>query len=495
MLKLRIFALHRQDGAIGIMTALLLPVLIGFLALAFETARLYNRIAEMQSLAEAAAISAAGKLNGTSAGISDALAAASHVVAAGSKNAKKLHYGYKGTITFSDAAIKFSKSPDEQAGWINSDSAKGSPEGISYVRVDTNDMAGDYGRVKLFLIQVLASFPDMRMSHIAIAGRQRFKLTPLALCEMSADPNQPFKERANPGYPELTEYGFRRGVSYNLMNLSPHTSSPVNYVVDPITLYPKTGNFATKTVGPYVCTGTVELPKVIGAQLNLQSPFPIGQFVNHLNSRFNTFTTTGKECNANAAPPDSNIRSFAIGNGNINWMSDPGTGHQVADTATPVNNRLETIADLDPSKIPASAASYGPLWAYAPAVPWSSYKAGQTEPPGGYAPFQATSDAWKSLYNPGPTLKTYSTDAKNAPLPPYFSTQSLGTPSSNYPGVKYRRVLNVPLLSCPIGGAAGKVVAIAKFFMMVPATSTAIYAEFAGVTLQEEAAGPVELYR
>lgn len=496
MLKVHASASHRQRGAIGIMTALLLPVLLGFLALALELARLYNRKAELQAMAEGVAISAAGKLDGTSAGVNNAIAAAHGVVENGSKNKKKLHYEYQNTMTFSDAALKFAASSDGAGGWLDANSAKASPAGLAYVRVATTDLGTDYGNVGLLLIRALANVPAVHLSHIAVAGRQRIKLTPLAICEMSKDPANPFQERLNSdGNSELTEYGFRRGVSYNLMKLSPHTSDPVNYVVDPISLPPKSGNYATNVVGPYVCTGTVELTRVIGKNLNMQSPFPLDKFVTHLNSRFNTFNpNTTKECNANAAPPDTNIKSFAVGSGNINWMNDPGTGHQASDTATPITNRLETVADVDPAKNTTPVASYGPLWVFARAVPWTSYKAGLPEPPGGYTPFQATPDMWKSLYNPGPTLKTYPTGANNAQVSPYSSTQTAGAPSTNYPGVMYRRVLNIPLLRCPASGPAGEVVAIGRFFMTVPATATAIYAEFAGVTSQEEAAGPVELY-
>lgn len=494
MLKFHGSLYSRQGGVIGIMTAALLPVLIGFLALALETARLYNRQEEMRSLAQAVAISAAASLNGTSEGITKAIANASDIVTSGSDRTKKLHYQYKKTMTFSDGAIKFASSPDGAAGWIDPNAAKASPAGLAYVRVATNDLDVDYGTVDLYLIRVLSKTTALRMSYTAIAGKRRHKLTPLAICEMSKDPTQPFKERKYAsGYSELTEYGFRRGISYNLMNLSPNSSSPVNYVVDPISLPPMGGNFTPGMVGPYVCTGTVELPRVIGKQLNLQSPFPISQFVSHLNSRFNKFNSTTKECNAISAPPDSNIRSFATGSGNIDWMTDPGTGHPVADTATPITTRLETIADLDPSKSPPVAASYGPLWVFARAVPWSSYTAGQPEPSGGYTPFPATAIIWKSLYSPGPSLGNYPTNTNNAA--PYSTTQAAGLPATNYPGQMYRRVLNVPLLNCPTGSSAGKVVAIARFFMTGQATTTAINAEFAGVTLQDEISGSVELFQ
>jgi hypothetical protein len=485
------FAPWRRRGAIGIMTALMLPALIGFLALALELAQIYNRKAEMQALAESIAISAARKLNGTSDGISEAMAAAEGLLAGGASDSKKLHYQYEHTMTFDDAAIRFSASPNGETAWLNTAAAKASPAGLAYVKVDTKELAQAYGRVGLFLIRALGGMSSMQLSHTAIAGRQRLNLMPLAICAMSKDPAQPFRQRTNSdGNAELTEYGFRRGVSYNLLKLSPYTATPVNYLVDPISLSSNGANFGSSVVGPYICTGTVELPRVIGQTLHLQQPFQIGQFVNHLNSRFNSFNATAKECSAISAPPDTNIKSFK--SGAITWMPDP--ERPVADTAK-TSDRLETVADLESSN-PASATSYGPLWVFARAVPWSSYKPGQPEPAQGYTPFQASKETWKSLYSPGPVSVNYPTDSKTgAQLPPYSSTQTAGAPSTNYPGVMYRRVLNVPLLSCLAGSSSGSVVAIGRFFMTVPADTNGIYAEFAGVRLQDEASGPVELYQ
>lgn len=58
-------------------------------------------------------------------------------------------------------------------------------------------------------------------------------------------------------------------------------------------------------------------------------------------------------------------------------------------------------------------------------------------------------------------------------------------------------MLNVPLLSCPVAtgnGVPADVLAVAKFFMTVPATSTSVYAEFAGIIPEKSLSGQVELY-
>lgn len=490
--------LRRQAGVFAIMLAVLLPVIIGFIGLALELGRMYNRKAEMQALADGIAVAAAKKLDGTDQGIANALTAAEDVVSGGDETATKPRYEYVNTMSFSSAAIRFAKSPDDNADWLDAATAKASPAGLAYVKVDTGNLDAAYGMVDLLFMRFVSKLTSLNIAHVSIAGRQRLKLTPLAICAMSKDPTQPFAERVNaPGFSELTEYGFRRGVSYNLLRLSPHTATPVNYVVDPISLPPKSGSFLTNTIGPYVCTGTVELPRVIGESLNLQSGFPIADFVNQLNSRFNIYSGSGK-CNATAAPPDLNTTQYAPAN--LSWMDAPaGQAASEPPPTTPPTLRLETVADLAPQTLDTKA--YGPLWAYSRPVPWSAYTPAKAEPSSGYLPFEATDDNWKKLYDPGPDVKVYPTDPKSGrQITPYFASNT--EPASNYPGLRNRRVLNIPLLECPAIGTPGKVVAIGRFFMMVPAiasgtsaTPSGIYAEFAGATLQEEVSGPVELYR
>jgi len=150
------------------------------------------------------------------------------------------------------------------------------------------------------------------------------------------------------------------------------------------------------------------------------------------------------------------------------------------------------VADLVPPAAQTSG-TYGPLWTFAQAVPWSSYTAGGIEPPQGYLPFDATSAIWNSLYATNPGLASYPKDSTGAYRSPYF-TQVNGPPT-NYPGVQFRRVLNVPLLECLAPDSPGKVVAIGRFFMTVQADTSGIYAEFAGVTLHEELSNAVELMR
>lgn len=436
----------------------------------------------MQAVADAIAISAAKHLNGTAEGVTKALTAARDVVESG-YDWTKLKYGYRNTMTFSDAAIRFGRSPDGIE-WLDSDAAKASPHGVTYVRVDTDELGG-YGKVDLLLMPLVSTLKSIQIRHATIAGRRQIKATPLAICAMSTDPDDPYQQRDNgSGFSELTEYGFRRGVSYNLLKLNPKEETPANFLVDPISLPPKgsLSNFDTGTVGQYVCTGTVELPAVIGETINLQKDFPTG-LINHLNARFDA---SKGACNPKSAPPDSNIKQYTIATNS--WMSKP--KGQVAQTFTSPN-LLHTIADLPPPN-DQDPTLYGPLWVYARPVPWASYSSGQSEPATGHTPFPASAAAWKGLYSTGPGMNTYPSGPAGL-LSPYFT--QVVAPTVSPPGIQYRRVLNVPLLQCPVSGSQGTVLAMARFFMTVPADATGIYAEFAGVATKDEITGPVELYQ
>jgi hypothetical protein len=189
-------------------------------------------------------------------------------------------------------------------------------------------------------------------------------------------------------------------------------------------------------------------------------------------------------------------------------QSNPGLKPAVqAALPTTVNSRLETIADLDPAPYTNTASMYGPLWAFAKAVPYSAYTAGQPEPAAGYPTF--TTADWKTLYkpsvdpahlpaNPPPPATSYPTAAgKNTPYLQASGSMFSDPTGLYWPGIRLRRVLNVPLLKCPIAANAtvnAEVLAIGKFFMTVPATSGSLVAEFGGLAVEQSLGGKVELY-
>lgn len=479
--RLRQQPMHQQRGAIAILFAVLLLLMITFMGLALDLGRIYNRKVELQSAADSAALSAAEKLIGTSLGIDAAVTAAAAAVAA-----KKYAYE-KSSFTWSDASLSFSVSPT--GGWMHASAAKDAPEGIMYARVDTAELGSDASKVDNFLMQIVFSdLASSATSAIAVAGRSAINVTPLAVCAMSSIP-----AAARAPSAELVQYGFRRGVGYNLMNLNPDGPSARNYVINPIDAAgagASPSNTSNEIVGPFVCAGSMPMVGVLKGQISVSHPFPLASLYQHLNSRFDQFTSG--VCNYRSAPPDLNIKPYVY-NASNSWMTVTPAGQTAA--ALTDAGKLMTVAD--PSPLPGSntAPAYGLLWSYAKPVPHAAYLASPVEPPAGYGAFDEA--LWPALYAPG-LPKPKSAYPDNGP---YFSpgvNHHTAPSASRGKGLRHRRVLNVPLLQCPVAGgsnASATVLAIGRFFMTVPATSTAIHAEFAGIASEQTLGGTVELYK
>lgn len=480
-------ALSAQRGAIAIMFALMVVSLIGIIGMALDLGMIYNRKAELQGVATAAALAAAKELNGTSTGVALALNRAADV-------ANALTYQYRQqSVVWNDTAISFSAALNGP--WLDAENAQTTPDGLLFAKVETNMLGAEHGTVNLNFMQVISSvFASVSTGGRAVAGHSTIELTPLAICALSGMQAAP---RANPGPPpsaELVEYGFRRGVSYDLMNLNPTATSAENFVIDPIDPPGVNGaapNTWPGTVGPFVCTGLLAMPRVTGAPITVGRPFPLAALYQQLNSRFDQYI--GGLCNPRTAPPDTNIRSYAY-IAAVPWMTTT-PGAQTAQSTTS-GGKLWTVADPLPAPAGNTAPMYGPLWVGARAVPYTSYTLqGTPEPATGYTPFATAS--WSSLYNPG--LPGATASYPGGVSTPYKATTGvnfLAPSAANRPMAK-RRVLNIPLLSCPVGPGAvttATVLGIGKFLMTVPATTTNLYAEFSGLVPEQSLSGQVELY-
>lgn len=481
---------NAESGVFAIMFVPLLFVMIGFFGLAVDLGFVYNRKAELQGVAQKIALAAARELNGTGAGITSALAQAA-------AEAGRRKFAYGRSVSWNDAAITFSNTPAAGAEWASADAARSAPANKYYAKVDTRALIQDVGVIDTYFIKILASeFSSVTVGERAIAGRATINVTPLAVCAMSPDAGS---GRTNPGPPvtvELVEYGFRRGVSYDLMQLNPDATTPASFVLDP--LAPPGGlgsssNTGAAAVAPFICTGRMWVPRITGGAIRVGSPFPIASLYRELNARFDQYT--GSRCAARGAPPDFNIKAYSHGaSGGATWMSPRATSP--AATAIESGGRLQTIADLAAPPAGTAPGAYGPLWAYAKAVKFSDYVPGAPEPGAGYATF-ATTD-WKSLYPASPLVAASGYPSR---MQPYHATSGshYGTPSDDNLGISVlgRRVLHVPLLQCPIApgpNVGATALAIGKFFMTVPATSTSIHAEFAGIIPESKLTGQVVLY-
>lgn len=484
-----------ETGAVAVIFVLLVLVMVGIFGLAIDLGRLYNRRIEMQTLADGVALAAARQLNGTAQGVTNAISRAN--AAAG-----KIKYDYNHSdIIWSESAIQFSASPGSNGPWLSADAAFGTPQNLFYVRVKTSDLPTPQDTIQTSFIRVLPSAPTTaRASAQAIAGPSRISVTPFAICAMSPNMAEARLNLASAGPPaapantELVQYGFRRGVGYDLMQLNLGNTTPRTFLVNPVAPPGTVGMPADLTdarVGPFLCAGTMAMPRVTGGQITVTSPFPLLTLFDRFNSRFDQYGTGN--CDPWTAPPDTNVRSYdRTVAANVPWMT-PTAGPQVA-LSTTAGGKLSTVADQLPTNTAAAASEYGVLWSFAKAVPFASYVTGQPEPAGGYTTFTIAN--WNTLYDPfRPAPATGSAGAQvSGTSTPYANGVNQFPSPARFPGVRLRRVLNVPLLLCPVGGSSATVLGIGRFFMTMPATNTKLNAEFAGLASESALAITLELH-
>jgi len=485
---------RREDGAFAIMFIPLLIVIIGFCGLALDAGQLYNRKVDLNGFAKAVAMAAARELNGTNAGIAAARARAKEI-------AEGLRYRYfeaGSSFAWDDAALTFGTGPERSGEWVSAPTGSAPVSALYFAKVDTAALGPSSGEVDTFLMRVLsAKLSTVKLTDSAVAGRSAINVTPLAICARSTEPAATLAHASSSGatLSELVQYGYRRGVSYDLMKLNPGGTEPARYLVNPVAA-PGTNSvsFNTSIIQPFLCTGTMWVPRLTGGTIrvsSLPSSSPLDTLDTPLNSRFDIYTDS--PCDPSGAPPDFNIKAYSYDvSGVVKWMS-PSKGQAAAAIATTAGV-LETVADVQTP--PASAGDYGPLWAFAKAVQ-APTPLDTPEPASGYTPFKATD--WPALYKSGPTSPAYPSST------PY---QSTSTSAGYYAAPRaanlevstlQRRVLNIPLLSCTPSAPAGSnvsatVLGIGRFFMTVPATKDTLIAEFAGVLSEQSLTGTVELY-
>ncbi|QJD99824.1 hypothetical protein HH212_07135 [Massilia forsythiae] len=439
-----------EDGVIAIMTAFVIVIMIAMFGFALDLSRSYNRKMELQSVVDATALAAASPLDGTSEGIDNAVRAAADTASVHS-------FSYNnGIVTWSPDALTFSTAPDGgTVGWMDSNSAKANAGKVLFARVDTSKLDPNHGRVENILIPVLSlRFAVTDVGATAIAGRDSLNVLPLAICANSATPASSLSSG------ELIEYGFRRGISYDLIKPNPASTAPQSFLVNPIAPAGTIGasmKAHLDLVAAYVCTGKIAIPTLQGGDITVEQNFPIDTLYNHLNSRFGTYVTP---CEPSSASTDASVKSFDLAS--ATWI-----------------------------KAQPSGLSVGPLWSYAKAVKYSSYTTNRgIEPTAGYTTYSATVTDWGTLYPGPPAAQPQSYPSTT----PYQTNGGTGA----YKTAKNTRVLRVPLLQCPITSGTpttAKVLGVGRFFMMVPASTSAVYAEFAGIETWAAIRSNTRLYR
>jgi hypothetical protein len=455
-------------------------VILGMMGLALDLSMLYNRKAEMQNLANTVALAAAVELNGSSAGVTQALQRASErLVTFPNTVVGGMSYQYSTrTMSWSNAAIEFGATPTGP--WVSAATAQLQAGGILYAKVDTSNLDAAYGKVEALFANALGrTSAFVSTTGRAVAGRTAVRVTPLGICAMRT-------EAARDHGGELEEFGFRRGVAYDLMQLNPDsTTTGASFLINPLVAPGAPGVAQPATAdeaSPYVCTGTMAMARVTGGDVSVSAPFPLDQLYSSFNSRF---SASALPCRPETAPPDVNIREYKYNDSSVPWMDGAPSGQAAAESLA--DGKRWTVVGPDVTPTTTTAGMYGPLWSYAKAARFSSYMAGAAEPVAGYTTFGTTD--WTTLYYQGkPKAKSYPAS------PPYFQTSATYAARPAGTTVRGRRVLNIPLLACPVTGDRARIRAVGKFFMTVQAKSDQLIGEFGGIVPEQTLGTLVKLY-
>lgn len=460
-------ARRKQRGAFTAPFALMLIPILGVVAMALDLSLAYARRAELQGVADAAALAAARALDGTMAGIALARSNAR-------SSAMANRYQFDRQVDWDDNALRFAASADAPpSDWIGAGSVSaGNVASLRYARIDTAELPG-LGTVNVLFAGVLGQDATLETRARATAGRNSIGVLPLGICAIRSQAASSRPNSLGAGNEELLEYGFRRGVSYNLLNLNPHGSSAVNYLINPLD-FPAAANHAghhsTASAHPFICTGTLARPSLPdGATVYVRQPFP-PELTDALNARFDQYAAGG--CNKTIAPPDLNVRDFSQWYVAW-WMSSPAAPARASAAEALVGGALLTLGESPVVLAGSTSASYGPVWTNTKPVRYNGAAADHA------GPSYVNADLDK-LYPvaSGALASNYSNSAQR----PYAS-KGVHRISPADPGLANRRILHIPLLSCPVSGSSATVLAVGRFLMVAPATSAppAVHAEFSGL--------------
>lgn len=454
----------RQRGVVAILVGLMMAVGVftGMLALVIDLGQLYIAKTELQNAADSAALAGASELNNTTAGIDRAVAEA---IAAAGENFIRFSQA-PGPVAVSAGNIQFAPAPTGP--WSSVAGARARPDGLSFIKVDTT------GNPQGTLDAYFAFATTTTTFGLAVAGPYVIPITPLGVCAINTTP------KASGPNGELLEFGFRRGIDYNIPSLNPLAGLSADPMwvnpVDTVTCDPN--HSSTNFMEPFVCVGkSSAIVASTGSQRVFINTGASAGLERALNSRFNIFT--GNTCDPVTAPRDKNITPYAFNDPNT-WMS-------------PAQTRQDARFDQATRAIaPTTTGEYGVLWSYHPAVRYdgSSVTGAGTK----FLP----SD-WPTLYSP-PAL-----NVPNANYPTDGSTPYIRDIAPGAPGKIDRRVLNVVLIDCDLGviGGSGacsemRLLGVGRFFMQVPADLSAsprtIFGEFAGIIPRDQLRRTVRLY-
>ncbi len=551
-MALKVAGWRRQRGAVALIVGLLaVLVLFGMMGVAVDLSYLYARKTELQNAADAAALAGARELNQRQSGITAAVDAAIALFAANASD--NLIAG----ATISEANIRFGScaNPEDRLPLRSPNCPFFSPGSIasdieaaplSFIEVDT----GAASNRPVFFMPVSGGPSTASASGYAVAGHYLRQITPIGVCAVTATRYDSY------AHGELLEYGFRRGVGYDIMQLGKIGGTPNPYQVNPVAIDSAScepSNSSDDFMVPFVCMGNSAVGQ---SAISEGTTYVFGNtgveppVISALNSRFGLYGGAGwgtNKCLQSSAPPDTNIKQYCyrldssnggarcFGQPKASWVPSAVQPHmaydldsgKVADWAsseptyqTIQINTTKPCYNFSPGGTgnpnqsfvaagscgvkPGGGPNYGVLWTFGPAYRYSATSPGRVG-----APFTAAqANQQPRMYNNSATPMTYFGTNPAAPTypasTPYASTGGSMFQAPAGIGESGRRVLNLLIIDCDNVGSTGNnncrqrlpVLGIGRFFMTVLADpqKRKIEVEFAGLIDQTQQA-EIRLYR
>jgi len=499
----------RQHGAVAIIVAICLVVLIGMLGLVIDLGHLYVAKTELQNAADAAALSGAKELDRSLAGVTRARDSAIEA-------ARRNKYDLNATsVTLTAANLWVGSCPDDGTCTmvpINTVTTNAAAADKTFLKADTGSKT-----LNTWFIHVLSSaLSSTRTYGMAVAGRYVVNITPIGVCAI--DPANPTLNNAG----ELLEYGFRRGMGYNLLAINDAKKglaglSQVPLWINPIDVPPNAcdpSNSSDVTLRPFICAG--ESSSIVdGGSVYINTGVQSSQD-RFLNSRFDNSQSFGNnKCDATNNPPDSNVKQYtAPGTGATTGFPRDWTEPSANTQPTRQTVRLNSATPGKPAgypNVPTDVNDLGALWTFSRAVRYDGAATGNIGTPfavsdwgpagGGANLYKLDSDTTANGY-PTTAGSDFPVGTQAAPYNQPVGNKYHQPPPTHPPGLSGRRVINAAIINCDVAaGGSGScrtmpVKAIGRFFMTVEASFPGNFeTEFAGIVNTGQLPRDVRLYR
>lgn len=299
--------IRRQSGAVAIMTAFAIVLLIAMIGLVVDLGYLYTRKTELQNASDAAALAGARELNGTTAGVT---AAAAQAIALAAANSSDLDAT---PVAIANANIEFGPLPSGP--WSSVAAATAAPTDKFFIKVDTSGILQG-SRPTWFMGVMSAALANTNTFGMAVAGRTVCEGLPVFTCKRTGG--------------VAPDYGFIKGTSYRLVSLE---GGSVTNPVGP-------GNIGwmdpVPPGAPGLITGANDMREILCRgqtyciTAGTYSSLTQGAFhpmADALNTRFNDYSGTLNDAEHKlACPTDRNIKEYsyngAAGTGApIDWLA------------------------------------------------------------------------------------------------------------------------------------------------------------------------------